>query len=238
MCNLRTVAVICAYWKSRVDNLHKIVSDLKNGSVVPDRIFILNNNKDMILDPIDGVEIINSQFNSRTRGKYVIGLLDVADYYLLLDDDTSVGSRTLEALLKYADRDKTFGYCGVSFEGGNGKRLYPSDVKEPTQTQYFLGCGIFTSFKGLIRLLIVEEELRRNSGWKHEGDDILVGLANNSFIIPMHGDEEFEDLDWGEEAMSWGSDGVTEGQSEYLKMRDRFTLDAMNVIKKKGIPDF
>lgn len=234
---MKVTAVICAYWKSRISNVERIIADLKSGTVAPDKIIVLNNNKDLSLDFGDGVEVINSQLNSRTRGKYIIGLLDIADYYLLLDDDTSVGSRTLEALLKHADRNKTFGYCGVSYEGGNGKRLYPSTVETETETQFFLGCGIFTSFLGLVRLLIVEEELRRNSEWKHEGDDILIGLVNNSYIVPLKDDENFVDLSWGTEAMSWGSDGITAGQQAYLQMRDRFTLDAMKVIKEKGIPD-
>lgn len=232
------MAVICAFWPSRLENILRIVKDLKEGTVPPDKVVILNNNKDFLIEPIDGVEIINSQLNSRTRGKYVIGLLDVYDYYLLLDDDTSVGKRTLECFLRYANRDDVFGYCGVSYEGGNGNRTYPSAVKEKTPTQYFLGCGIFTPFKGLVRTLIVEEELRRNYGWRHEGDDILMGLCNNSFIIPMEGDENFVDLSWGTEAMSWGSDGITSGAQEYLAMRDRFTLDALKVIKEKGIPEF
>lgn len=234
----KTMAVICAYWPSRLENLHRIVQDLKAGTVQPDKIVILNNNKDFRIEPIEGVEIINSELNSRTRGKYIIGLIEVYDYYLLLDDDTSVGRRTLECLLRSANREEVFGYCGVSYEGGNGQRTYPQGLKEKTQTQYFLGCGIFTSFYGLVRLLIVEEELRRTTNWKHEGDDILVGLANNSYIIPMEGDENFVDLSWGTEAMSWGSDGHTAGPQEYLAMRDRFTLDAIKVIKEKGIPAF
>lgn len=232
------MAVICAFWPSRLDNLHKIVEDLKAGTTPPNKIVILNNNKDFMIEPIEGVEIINSELNSRTRGKYIVGLIEVFDYYLLLDDDTSVGKRTLECLLRSANREKVFGYCGVSYEGGNGQRIYPFGVEVETPTQYFLGCGIFTSFYGLVRLLIVEEELRRNHGWKHEGDDILMGLANQSFIIPMKDDENFVDLSWGTEAMSWGSDGITAGAAEYLKMRDRFTLDAMAVINEKGIPNF
>lgn len=230
-------AVICAYWESRISNVQRIVDDLKSGTVVPDKIIVLNNNRKLNMDFGEDVDVINSQFNSRTRGKYIIGLLNVSDYYLLLDDDTSVNKKTLEILLSHADRNKTFGYCGVSYAGGNGKRLYPSDVQVETPTQYFLGCGIFTSFLGLVRLLIVEEELRRNQDWKHEGDDIIIGLVNNSFIIPMSKDDGFIDLSWGTEAMSWGSDGITAGQQAYLQMRDKFTLDAMKVIEEKGIPD-
>lgn len=235
----KVIAVICAYWQSRVSNVKRIIEDLNSGTVKPDKIFVLNNNKDLQMSYVgDNVFTVNSEFNSRTRGKYIIGFLDVADYYLLLDDDTSVGTRTLECLLKYANREEVFGYCGVSYEGGNGKRLYPQAVTEKTPTQYFLGCGIFTSFYGLVRLLIVEESLRRTTDWKHEGDDILIGLVNNSYIIPMRDDECFIDLSWGSEAMSWGSDGVTKNGGEYLAMRDRFTLDAIKVINEKGIPNF
>ena len=54
----RVVAVICAYWPERLDNIRKIVSDLQAGSVVPDRILVLNNNKDVSLS-IEGADIIN-----------------------------------------------------------------------------------------------------------------------------------------------------------------------------------
>lgn len=233
----RIVAVICAYWPSRFKNIERIVKDLLEGTVVPDRILILNNNKDHQLS-FAGAEVINSQFNSRCRGKFIVAMLDVADYYLLLDDDTSVGKRTLERFLKYAHRECCYGYCGVAYKTGNGIRTYPEVVKEETKCQYFLGPGLFLSFYALVRLLIADERVRKTTKWKHEGDDILIGLANKSSIIPMRDEELFLDLTWGEQAMAWGDDGVSKGGQDYLRVRDAFTLDAMRILKDNPIPDF
>ena len=239
----KVIAIVCAYWESRLENIKRIISDLNEGTVIPYKIIILNNNGAKfsmaeLSQLAANVVVVDSQLNTRTRGKYVVGLLEPADYYLMLDDDTSVSPKTLEALLRYAAKDRVLGYCGTNYEGGNGFRIYPSSVTELTPTQYFLGCGIFGSFHSIIRLLMVEENLRIPYGWEHEGDDILMGLANNSFVPPLREGEGFVDLSWGTEAMSWGSDGITQGGSAYLEMRNRFTRDAMKVISEKGIPEF
>lgn len=231
-------AIVCAYWKSRLENLRTIVTDLSASSRPPDKIFILNNNKDFKIDiKADNVYIINSEFNSRTRGKFILSLLEVADYYLLLDDDTSVRKHTIKKFLSVAHRNSCYGYCGVNYATGNGVRFYPQKVTEETEVDYFLGCGIFLSFTALVRLLIAEERVRVPYDWPHQGDDILIGLANTATIIPMHKTtENFRDLSWREEAMSWGSDGVTKGGTAYLQMRSKFAKLAMDVLKKNPIP--
>jgi len=233
----RVVAVVCAYWPSRFGNIEQIVKDLQDGTVVPDKILVLNNNKDHQLE-FEGAEVINSQFNSRCRGKFITALMDVADYYLLLDDDTSVGTRTLERFLEEAHRECCYGYYGIAYETGNGVRTKPTEIDEETECQYFLGPGLFMSFYALTRMLIAEERVRRETKWKHEGDDVLIGLTNKSSIIPMRGDELFVDLDWGEQAMAWGDDGVSEGWQDYLKVRDEFTVDAMKILSEHPIPEF
>jgi len=233
----RVVAVICSYWKERIPNIEKIVQDLHAGTVVPDRILVLNNNKDHQLE-IEGAEVINSQFNSRCRGKFITALLDVADFYLLLDDDTSVGTKTIERFLEVAHRESCYGYYGVALETGNGVRTIPTLISEETPCQYFLGPGLFLSFYSLVRLLVAEERIRLTTEWKHEGDDILIGLVNNSTIIPMNDEEFFVDLPWGSEAMAFGHDGTSEGGLDYLKMRDKFTRKAIDILDKNPIPDF
>jgi hypothetical protein len=242
----RVVAVICAFWPARIENLKRIVGDLKAGSVVPDRIIILNNNKNFKLDKSDfeGVDIINSEFNSRTRGKFVVALLDVADYYLTLDDDCSVSPKTLEAFLRYAHRKCCFGVCGISQSGGNDQRIYSTGVTEETPTETFLGGILFLSFYAIVRMLIAEERIRITTKWKHEGEDLLMGLANNSMVVPLKYDENWDlserwkEFDWGPEAISYGSDGSSAGGPDYLRMRNEFTLDAMKILKENPLPEF
>lgn len=231
-------AIICAYWPSRLENIETIIKDLLTGSLPPDKIFVLNNNKDFKFEfAYDNVFVIDSEFNSRTRGKYIIPFIEIADYYLLLDDDTSVHERTLERLMSEAHRDCCYGYCGVNYATGNGVRFYPHKINKETKVDYFLGCAVFLSFASLVRLLIAEERVRLPHNWPHQGDDILIGLANKATVIPMKKNiENFRDLSWKEEAMSWGSDGVTEGGTAYLKMRAELAKLAMRVLKKNPLP--
>lgn len=234
---VKTVALVVSYWPSRVDNVRRIVSDLLGGTVVPDEILVLNNNKDVHLE-IEGAAVINSQFNSRSRGKLVACLMDVADYYLLLDDDTSVGPKTLERFLEVANRESCYAYCGIEFGGGNGNRVYPSQVEEETVVQYHLGCGMFLSFYSLIRSLILDEKLRLHTEYKHEAEDITIGLANKATIISMRDDEKFVDLPWGELSMAAGSDGTSKGGGDYLVMRNKVKACAIALLEESEIPDF
>lgn len=233
----RVVALICAYWPSRIENVKTIIKDLNSGSIAPDSIIVLNNNKDMNLK-IDGALVINSEFNSRSRGKLVACLLDVADYYLLLDDDTSVGHKTLEKYLSVAHRKSCYAYCGLKFGGDNGARVYPTLIEEETQVERFLGCGMFLSFYALVRSLMLDELLRINTEWKHQGEDLTIALANYASIIPLKEDEMFVDLDWGDNAMAWGDDGTSEGGIDYLIMRGKLLEDALKVLKENELPDF
>ena len=232
----RVVAVVCAYWPSRFDNVRTIVKDLNSGTTVPDRILVLNNNPGVVLR-IDGADVINSEFNSRSRGKLVACLLDVADYYLLLDDDTSVSPKTLEKYMSVAHRESCYAYCGIEFGGGNGNRVYPLQIEEETPVEYFLGCGIFTSFYCLVRSLMLDERLRRDTEWKHQAEDITFGLANSASILPLKEDEMFIDLDWGDKAMAWGNDNTSEGGGDYLVMRNKVKAASLKALEK-NLPEF
>ena len=232
----RTVAVICAYWPERFDNVRQAVEDLYNGTVLPDRVIVLNNNTQETLK-IAGADVINMGFNSECRGKFIAPLLDIADYYLLLDDDTSVRPKTLECLLRYARRGCCFGYlgCYINKEGSfhHGDRIWPRDAKEETPVQAFCGCAMFMSFDALIRMLILEEKVRLNldKKWPTEGDDIIAGLANKSSVIPMALDEEFKDLGYKGVAMVYSV-------PDYYEMRDEFVQDVMKVLETFEIPEF
>ncbi len=237
--NSRVTALVVSYWPSRIENVKTIVNDLRAGTVVPDEILVLNNNPDIILE-IEGAKVINSQFNSRSRGKLAACLMDVSNYYLLLDDDTSVGTKTLEKFLSVAHRKSCYAYCGITFGGNNGDRIYPNQITEEVEVEYFLGCGMFLSFYALVRSLMLDERLRINTKWGHEGEDITMGLANKATIIPMSKgeDETFKDLDWGEHSMSAGNDGTSEGGIDYLHMRNELKSYAKKLLQEEGLPDF
>ena len=226
----RVVAVIVAFWQERFENVRQIVKDLHASTRPPDNILVLNNNPAHHLD-IEGALVLNSEFNARCRGKMLVALMDVADYYLILDDDTSVNSRTIEKYLEVAHEDCAYGYCGIEFGGGNGNRIMPTGINQITEAEYFLGCGLFVSFKAIVNMLIADQKIRINTKWKHEGEDVLIGLVNKAEIVPMSEEDGFEDLDWGTEAMAFGSDGLTEGSMDYLIMRDKFMADSKEILE-------
>ena len=233
----RVVALVCSYWKSRIPHIQGIVDALKKGTVVPDKIVVLNNNKETNLS-IDGAEVINSQLNSRCRGKFVAPLLDIpANYYLLLDDDTSVGLKTLECFLRHAHRGCVFGYLGVTLKNESfhyGGRYWPDKITQVSPCDTFCGCGMFMAYDALIRTMILEERIRLGNEfgeWPHQGDDIIIGLANKCETVPMQGDEKFVDLGYASEAMCWED-------PNYYVMRDIFTKAVLRALEKYPIPQF
>lgn len=238
---VRVVAVVCTYWPNRQQNTRQIVADLQASTRPPDRIIVLNNNTEILFeDRTDGsCDTINMPFNSECRGKFLAGLLDLADYYLLLDDDTSVGPETIEALLRSAHRDICTGYLGCWIdpdEHGDpsfwkGRRLWPHDAEVETRCDAFCGCAMFVSFKALVKMLVLEERVRLRGEWTTEGDDILVGLANKSTVVPLHGAEKFVDLGYQGQAMCLSIEG-------YMEMRDRFTRDVLADLQGQPMPEF
>ena len=231
---MRVVAVVCTYWPKRRENVRRIVADLQAGSLPPDRILLLNN----AVEPFEvaGADVIHAPCNTACRGKFIAALFDRADYYLLLDDDTSVGPRTLEALSQYARRGICTGYLGCWIDGpvvsGPGQpHLWPHDATEETPCHTFCGCAMFVAWDALVRMLMLEERVRRDGRWPTEGDDILLGLANHSTVVPLRGDENFVDLGYQGEAMCYQP-------GDYYGMRGEFTRDVVAALAKHPLPDW
>lgn len=231
---MRTTAVVCSFWSDRRDNVRRICNDLRSGSVAPDRIIIWNNGDKRILPGPRGkelfdVEEIHAPANYECRGKFIAGLLDVSDYYLYMDDDTTVGRRTLECFQNFAFPGCVFGYWGVrlgSLPGGkktfkDGTIIFPSSLSKPVQVDAFHGRGLFVSYQAMVKTLEVEGNVRLGTKWPTEGDDLLIGLANrpHALCIPMKDDENFVDLDPGSRAMQHAPG--------YFEMRDEFLNDAL-----------
>lgn len=227
---MTVTAVICSFWAERFNNVERILSDLTKGSVVPDRVVILNNNPDhrdrfMHLQS-DTVDVLGGA-NTECRGKFVAALFRPADFYVLADDDTSFGLLTLECLLRYAGPGFVTGFWGVQLHRGSfmqGAVVFPSHVDVPVKVDAFHGRVVFMAHDALVRMFEAEGRVRlANPGMSYVGDDILAGLANpGSVVIPMRGDEHFVDLDWGGVAMCT-RDG-------YFAERDVFTAAAVSAL--------
>lgn len=229
MASPSVTAIVCAYYPERFVNVERIVNDLLDGTRKPDTLIILNNNEDEPEYFEDyksrGVKIL-SGWNTECRGKYVAAMLTWADYYLLNDDDITVGPRTLEALLEVAHPDIVTSNRGAIMQDGQPfslARLVDADqIDQPTEVDSIHGCSAFMSHSALARTILAERNLR--SKWPTEGDDILAGFANhgNVTIFPMKGEQAWTWLDIRGVAMYH--------DPNYLSIRDEFTSDVMELM--------
>jgi hypothetical protein len=230
MASPRVTAIVCAYYPERFANVDLIVRDLLDGTRPPDAVIILNNNEQHPnrFDDFktEGVRIL-SGWNTECRGKYVAAMLTWADYYLLMDDDITVGRRTLESLLEIAHPEIVTANRGTALVEGypisNALSVDADAIDEPRNVDTIQGCSAFMSHRALARTLLAETTLRVK--WPTEGDDILAGFANpgNVTIFPMKGESAWRWLDTGGVAMN--RDGG------YLSMRDEFAKDVMEALR-------
>lgn len=239
----RLVAVVCSYWNGRYDNVFQIIDDLAAGSRPPDRIILLDNGDNFGHDPFGyrnrgpgNVDIIGGH-NWECRGKFVVGLLDAADYYLFCDDDTTVGPTTCEELLAAADGRRGFvtGYWGVILSGWSFMRGQVIGIPSPgveIRVDAFHGRVMFMAYDALVRCLALEEWVRVRTGnrkrWPTEGDDLICGLANpGSCMVHLSPSGVYRDLDQGPEAMQQAPG--------YFTMRDEFCVDVLAAREEHGL---
>lgn len=228
----KITAVVLHYYSERTQNVKRIITDLKAGSRPPDKIIVFNNNPTM--DFRSDVTVINSSENFWTRAKYITCLLQPSDYYLLLDDDITVGNESLShfELLAVSNNDD---FC-TSSEGliedpkkyTRGQFIREREIEKPTQVDWFCGSLIFCSFNAIIKLLEAETKVRLpDKKYLFEGDDILMGIANQPiFIYPARGDEICHNI---------SENGVNLAQKypQYSKMRYDFAIKANQILWNK-----
>lgn len=225
---MRITAVVCAHWFERFNNVDCIVADLLEGTTRPNTIIILNNNP-YFPDRFKrweerGVKVTGG-WNTECRGKYVAGLLAYADYYLLMDDDFSVGKRTLEFLVERAYPGLVTANRGAIMRTDSfyAAELVDADkIQIPQRVTSIHGSGVFMAHSALLRMFALESQIRDR--WPTEGDDILAGLANKGHveIFPMKGEAAWVPLD---------TCGVAMNKAKgYYEMRDEFTRDVLAVL--------
>lgn len=254
---LTVTAVVLSYWPKRLGNVSIIVNDLMHGATVPDHIIVVLQGHNAMAHLretddwwFDGtVEVIRTAGNFRTRAKFVVAMLHLADWYLLMDDDTSVNLNTLSHLVHYPKESMTkdilmedwcTGYWGVEVVAGSfmgGVIHQPTHIPRPTRVDGFHGRAIFCNHASLARLYTQELYLRSDDTgaivFPHEGDDIIIGLDGNAWLVPMRGLEWFKDLDEGGEALQYDTEAV-EGEEHYFALRDRFTSHVLQRMGKAG----
>jgi len=230
----KIVAVVIHYYPERSGNVRRIVSDLLAGSRKPDKIIVFNNNPAVLtvgmLRDYPDVSVVDSNTNFTSRAKYGAAMLEPADYYLLCDDDITVGPKTLEALERYATPSMCTAFRGVNLREDSfsrGTDVWPHVVERPTPVDAFIGRMQFLSFQSIVNMLAVEPAVRLDDKkYIYDGEDILIGLCNHPIIYPLRGEELPIDLK---------ENGVSMFGSipNYLGMRDEFTAKALRVLRSR-----
>lgn len=235
----RVVAVVCAYWPERFANVQLIIDRLRSGTRPPDRIIVLGNDNasgetiGVWQDDdqkIQHADVVSCTWNTWTRGKYVVGLLDPADWYLLIDDDVAPGPTSVEHLLDWGHQlqsdDGRFitGFWGARIVNGSfmqGQIIQPHKIKVPMRVDSFHGRYVFMSFRAITRLFEAEADVRLGTEWQHEGCDIIAGLANAdaAWCVPVRGASSWQELPLGSRSLQF--------EHGYFAERDRFVADML-----------
>lgn len=219
-------AFLLAYWSERAQHIDKIISDLKNGTVPPDRIVIWNNNKNisfvkdlLIKERYPDIEVIESTQNLGHRVRFVAALTYPSDYYFFIDDDITVGKRTIENYMKYAHGNCCLTHWG-KIGGTNPGHAYTSGqefaarrIGQPMNVDAVIGRGsIFASFNALVNMLVLEKELRKHPDYDMGREaDVILGMANKSQAIPAP-EEDMRLIDLGEKGV-----GMVREPNHYAK---------------------
>jgi hypothetical protein len=204
-----TTAFLLTYWIERVGNIHTIISDLRKGTVVPDRIVVFSNNPVITMEKLSStlkIEWINSGKNLGHRVRFVAALTQPTDNYLFIDDDITVGPKTLENYLKYREDETCLGMWGKKINNRipghfyTGAQEFASHrIKQPQDVDLLIGRGtMFCPFKTLVNMFNLEKELIGSPEYNEGREaDIILSMANKSKVIPADKESMFIGLNEG-----------------------------------------
>jgi hypothetical protein len=229
---MKITALIIHYYPERLHYVQRIVDDLKKSTRPPDHIIIFNNDTKIEIK-IEGVDCINTTKNYLGRSKYIACLLEPSDYYLLIDNDVTVGRKTIEHLIECIPPEST---CFCTAQQGyklKGKLLHQRkdvsewEIKSPKKTDGIISSCTFCSFSALLKMLSLEIEFRLNRKLYDNAliDDLLMGFANEPVIYPAHGEERIISLPEEGVAcyMQYPENEFTDKRDKYVKLIKNFT---------------
>lgn len=186
-------AVLMAHYPERINNIQKIIQDLKNGTRTPDEIIVFVDTDD--IDFVDDeITVIRSSKNYDVISRLYAASFATSEYVFLIDDDLTVQKGTLEHFVEYAEK-KPFSVLG--FEGN-----MLSDAKKPYTMGITINRGdelqladvlIRTYFcpKKIVALAIYMYELHRDKLSTKYTDDLYLCLnnrllsKNSNWVIPF-----------------------------------------------------
>ena len=194
---MKTVAIFLHYWPERTKYIEGIVGALKEGTVKPDEIVMVNNNPQEKFSDL-GIDIINMPRNFGCRARHIISLLYPADYYLIQDDDLVIGKKTLENFVRHRNRGDCLGYLGKVFRTEDkiyqkAQHIDAKKIQEPVPVDMVIGRIHFYPYRAILRSLVTQMEAGITND--KNTDDILISMPNNPFVIPATREEYFTSLD-------------------------------------------
>lgn len=197
-------AIILQYWPERIKNVQRIVQDLQEGSLPPDKIIVWNNNRQIDVFPasVPGAVTINSWQNFHCLVRHAIGLVAETDACLFIDDDLTVGEDTLKRIVEYHAKGPTkmlLGYIGKFLNRRSKDTPYTDGeyIKPPKAARFadvVLGRLHFCGMKRLARSFLALSELPELWMDGIVEEDILLSLSGSyNVILPDLGVVELSD---------------------------------------------
>jgi len=102
---MSTTAIILSHYKERQSNLIKIITDLRNGSIKPDKIIVICDNPDILIPSFPFVEVVRFGTPVLPIIRFAIGSIQETTHCLFVDDDMTVGKDTLKQFLRFAKKN-------------------------------------------------------------------------------------------------------------------------------------
>lgn len=178
-------AVLLAHFPERKDNIKRIVSDLKAGTLKPDKIIVFIDDPAFDFSDPD-VIVIRSDHSFPVTARLAIGLLAETDYVYYMDDDLTVEKGTMAYLAQLAVEHpgSVLGGEGTTLANTlhpytQGQALFRGN-SEPIETDILIGSW-FTPRDVISAAAHMLAVYQKDIGNKYL-DDILLSLANR-FIL-------------------------------------------------------
>ena len=185
-------AILLRYWTERDENFETIITDLRAGSVVPDRIVLWDQSNAPPLD-LD-VDTIRSPLNFGIQVVYAAATLFPGDSFLFLDDDLTVGPLTVACLQRYACPTRVVGMRGLLGDWPNN-RVWPNHdyrserLYAPVPCDWLIGRITLIGWQAILRYLTVAAKFTDPFC-----EDTVMGAVNDCIIVPANSDEMYRDL--------------------------------------------
>ena len=210
---MNVTGIILAHYKEREANLKRIVDDLLDGTVKPERIIMFIDNQEIEFED-DRVTIIRSSKHFLPGIRFAVGLTCETDYCFFIDDDLSVQKETLANFTDYATK-RPFSILGL--EGsilGHTDAPYSNDLSIPRGNKLVEVDVIIRTYFVPLEMLVAGFHLRTMYPDlpRRSLDDVFLSLGNKylnrekNYVIPVDGDTDLIELPDGGVGQSYNGE--------------------------------